>query len=120
GSRVLLRLNDGIGFTKAGQKKLAYYVRREIDQILDDDLNNNFVLEGGARTNKPISQQVVILTRPALRRGEALAGSNGRSSAFYRDPVARNFFVKGELPETPIDRVDNFVWEPIPEGEAAL
>ncbi|MEM8796508.1 MAG: hypothetical protein AAGE61_13145, partial [Pseudomonadota bacterium] len=47
GSRVLLRLNDGIGFTKAGQKKLAYYVRREIDQILDDDLNNNFVLEGG-------------------------------------------------------------------------
>ncbi|MEO1067483.1 MAG: hypothetical protein AAFW47_08890, partial [Pseudomonadota bacterium] len=110
GSRVLLRLNDGIGFTRKGANKIAHYVRTEIDQILDDSVTKDFQLEADAPRRRSASQKVVILTRPALRQGETLRGGNGRVSAFYRDARARAYFVDGQALSPPKGRVDYFAW----------
>lgn len=109
GERVGLRDEDGIGFTKSGAGKLAYYVQREIDSILDETLNQVLKLEPGAQLKRS-PQQIVTLTRPALVQGAVLAGGNGRASAFYRDARARDYFIAGKAPEAPRGRVDNFSW----------
>lgn len=109
GERVSLRLDDGIGFTKSGRGKLAYYVRREIDEILDDLADQGLKLEKGTEPKRS-AQQVVILTRPALLQGAVLAGGNGRASAFYRDQKARDFFVGGKPAAPRKGRIDDYAW----------
>lgn len=42
-----LRSGDGLNFTKAGQRKLAFFVEREIARFLDDDQTNIFASLGG-------------------------------------------------------------------------
>lgn len=111
GERVGLRLDDGIGFTKSGKGKLAYYVRREIDAILDDLADQGLKLENGAEPKRN-AQQVVILTRPALLQDAVLAGGNGRASAFYRDAKARDFFVEGKPVAPRKGRIDDYAWAP--------
>lgn len=107
GKRVRLREHSGIGFTKSGTAKLAYYARREIDIILDEAVGQTLRLESGTKPSLT-SQKIVILTRPALRQGAKLAGGNGRASTFYRDSRAREYFVDGKPLNPPLGRVDNF------------
>jgi len=114
GKRVQLRDDDGIGFTASGAGKLAHYVQREIDLILDEELNKGLKLEVGGGEQKRSVQQVVILTRPALVQGAELAGSNGRASAFYRDGRAREYFINGKTLNPPRGRADNFEWSEHP------
>ena len=109
GKRVSLRDWTGIGFTRGGAKKLAYYVQKEIDTILDDQLNQGLVFQAGS-DGKRNAQQIAILTRPALIQGAELAGGNGRVSAFYKDARARDYFVGGKSVEAPVGRADNFKW----------
>jgi len=113
GKRVQLRDDDGVGFTASGAGKLAHYVQREIDLILDEELNKGLKLEAGAQSKRS-AQQVVILTRPALVQGAELAGSNGRVSAFYRDGRAREYFIDGKTLSPPRGRADNFEWSEHP------
>ena len=109
GSRVQLRTFDGLGFTRRGANKFAYYARREIDRILDDTLGLGFRLEADAQ-NKRQANQVVNLTRPALKQNATLAGSNGRVSAFFRDSKARDYFIAGKSLDAPVGRADDFSW----------
>lgn len=109
GKRVQLRDEEGIGFTKSGAGKLAYYVQKEIDDILDEQLNHGIQLQAGTAVKRN-AQQIAILTRPALIQGAKLAGANGRTSAFYKDSRARDYFVSGKALKAPVGRVDNFAW----------
>ena len=109
GSRVQLRTFDGLGFTRRGANKFAYYARREIDRILDDSLGLGIRLEADAQ-NKRQANQVVNLTRSALRQNAQLAGSNGRVSAFFRDSKARDYFIAGKSLDAPVGRADDFSW----------
>lgn len=118
GSRVMLRQHDGIGFTRKGANKLAYYVRREIDTILDESISPVFRLEGN-QPRKRNAQQVINLTRPALRQNASLSGGNGRISAFYRDGRARNYFIGGKALNAPTGRADNFSWGDTAKDKAA-
>ncbi|MEP3232534.1 MAG: hypothetical protein ABJN04_08295 [Hyphomicrobiales bacterium] len=122
GARVQLRTFDGLGFTRRGANKFAYYARREIDRVLDDTLGLNFRLEAGAQKKRQ-ANQVVNLTRPALRQNAQLSGSNGRVSAFFRDSKARNYFIEGKSLNAPVGRADDFAWGKIAQkriDEAAL
>lgn len=122
GARVQLRLYDGLGFTRRGANKFAYYARREIDSILDDTLGLSFRLEADAQ-NKRQANQVVNLTRPALRQNAKLAGSNGRVSAFFRDSKARDYFIAGKSLDAPVGRADDFSWGKVAQSrldQAAL
>ncbi|MEP3265209.1 MAG: hypothetical protein ABJZ62_03135 [Hyphomicrobiales bacterium] len=117
GNRVQLRDGLGIGFTKSGSRKIAYYVQKEIDDILDAQLNQGLQLQAG--TTKRNAQQIAILTRPALIQGATLAGGNGRVSAFYKDERARDYFVGGKSLVAPKGRADDFSWvEPKQEDPA--
>lgn len=109
GSRVQLRNFDGLGFTRRGANKFAYYARREIDRILDDSLGLGVRLEAGAQKKRQ-ENQVVNLTRPALRQNSTLAGSNGRVSAFFRNSLARDYFIAGKSLDAPVGRADDFAW----------
>ena len=122
GARVQLRTFDGLGFTGRGANKFAYYARREIDRILDDTLGLNFSLEANAQQKRQ-ANQVVNLTRPALRQNATLAGSNGRVSAFFRDSKARDYFIEGKSLDAPVGRADDFAWGKVAQkriDEAAL
>lgn len=118
GNRVQLRDASGIGFTKSGSRKIAYYVQKEIDDILDAQLNQGLQLQAG--TTKRNSQQIAILTRPALIQGATLAGGNGRVSAFYKDERARDYFVGGKSLEAPKGRADDFSWVERKQEDPAL
>lgn len=109
GARVQLRNFDGIGFTRRGANKLAYYARREIDSILDASLGLSFSLEADVK-NKRAANQVLNLTRPALRPNAKLAGGNGRVSAFFRNDLARDYFINGKSQQPPVGRADDFSW----------
>lgn len=109
GKRVLLRDYTGINFTRSGATKLAYYVQKEIDAILDDQLNQGLQFQAGSQAKRN-AQQIAILTRPALIQGAKLAGGNGRVSAFYKDARARDYFIGGKSLEAPKGRADNFSW----------
>ena len=118
GNRVQLRDNSGIGFTKSGSSKLAYYVQKEIDDILDAQLSQGLQLQAG--TIKRNAQQIAILTRPALIQGAKLAGGNGRVSAFYKDERARDYFVGGKALAAPKGRADDFSWVEPKQEDLAL
>ncbi|MEP1441394.1 MAG: hypothetical protein ABJK39_00120 [Hyphomicrobiales bacterium] len=109
GSRVQLRNFGGLGFTRRGANKFAYYARREIDRILDASLSFGGRLEAGSQKKRQ-ENQVVNLTRPALRQNAQLAGSNGRVSAFFRNNLARDYFITGKSLEAPVGRADDFAW----------
>lgn len=122
GARVQLRTYDGLGFTRRGANKFAYYASREIDRILDDSLGLGFSLEDGAKKKRQ-ENQVVNLTRPALRQNASLAGSNGRVSAFFRNNLARDYFIEGKPLDAPVGRADDFSWGEVAQkrvDEAAL
>jgi len=83
---------------------------------------NCFSLEDGAQKKRQ-ENQVVNLTRPALRQNASLAGSNGRVSAFFRNNLARDYFIEGKPLDAPVGRADDFSWGEVAQkrnDEAAL
>ncbi len=109
GERVRLREDDGIGFTKSGARKLALYVQREIDAILDENFDESLSANSLGKQKDGV-QQIILLTRPALLENQVLSGGNGRTRSFYKDEKARSFFVDGKALTPPHGRVDNFIW----------
>jgi hypothetical protein len=128
-----LRSGDGIYFTRAGARKLAHYVEREILRLL---LNRDAPVAlpapdpagilpqqpklGAAR---PIAGPVIPLTASIGGGNELLGGGGTRPTA--SDPLATRVLVKGEAITAPAGRADNFVWPrgtavTIPEDEGAV
>jgi hypothetical protein len=122
GQARTLRASDGINFTKAGRRKLAFYVERSI--LEDDSLglpantsaqtNPNSVSEIGPDGKERRVGPVVSLTDPAPGAAKAaLAGATERSTP---EPAAASaqyrLTVEGEAPPSQPGRVDDFGWKP--------
>jgi len=115
GQQVRLRGSDGINFTKAGKRKLAFYVEKEIRRLLGDaatgpglqsDLKDLVVTAPPAEDAEITKTQPIGLADPALDGGTALLGGtalkgNGKS---LRDKLVE----KGETANAPLGRVDDF------------
>ena len=115
GQQVRLRGSDGINFTKAGKRKLAFYVEKEIRRLLGDaaagpglqsDLKDLVVTAPPAEDAEITKTQPISLADPALDGGTALLGGsalkgNGKS---LRDKLVE----KGETANAPLGRVDDF------------
>ena len=127
GQIVLLRAKDGINLTRAGKRRLSYYVEGTIQRLFGADFGGpgalagtgfdagNFTIDSPdydpAKTGKTI---VVRLNDPAADGGEVLAGEKIELSggpariaaqpAVADKPVAATVAVSG--------RVDNFAWPP--------
>lgn len=135
GDIVRLRGPDGIHFTPAGQRKLAFFVERPLRRVLGD-LNASAVAPAVAAlpapsivspvapesislaipSSLPRDPVIALPLRPAIgeRRtlGEARqAGQLLRAGPpVYADPTAKNLFDRGLVPEPRPGRHDDHNW----------
>jgi hypothetical protein len=124
-----LRSGDGVYFTKAGARKLAHYVEREIGRVmanrsipvaLPSAIEPN---QPGARPSgpaaRPLAGPVVPLTASASTGSspeELLGGARPPARApAAADPLATRVLIKGETIGAPSGRADDFSW---PRGAA--
>jgi hypothetical protein len=121
-----LRSADGIYFTKAGARKLAHYVEREIDRstanraipvALPIDVAPAGSKPGGASA-RPLVGPVVPLTVSATAGAaeELLGGARPAARPATPDPLTTRVLTKGEPLPAPTGRADDFNW---PRGNAA-
>ena len=120
GQQVRLRGSDGIGFTDAGKRKLAFYVEKLARRYLGElDVSNLIRLDAGdlpllsslppeAEANVP--SQPISLSDPDLDGGKDLLGA--KSLAATPQDTPRNLLLtKGKLPDAPVGRVDYYQYQ---------
>ena len=115
-----LRPGDGVHFTKAGARKLAHYVEREIRRVM---LARGAPVASPMPTEKeappapgkpgvparPVAGPVVPLTGPAAAGSDGLLGG-GPARTTSADPVVNRVLIKGDPVAAPAGRADNFAW----------
>jgi uncharacterized protein len=122
-----LRSADGIYFTKAGARKLAHYVEREVDRseanraipvALPSSIDAAPLISGKPGSSaRPLVGPVIPLTITAASAkdgGDQLLGGAAPKPAV--DPIAARVLIKGEAISAPTGRADDFNW---PRGIAA-
>ncbi len=134
GQTRLLRAGDGVHFTKAGARKLAHYVEREIRHVMlsrgapmalpTPEEPQPDASRPGSPAVRPVAGPVVPLTTPASA-AEGLLGAGAQRPA-VADPNANRVLVKGEPLPALSGRADDFAWprpdaklQPAPEPSAA-
>jgi hypothetical protein len=115
-----LRVSDGVHFTKAGARKLAHYVEREIRRAMTNGVTPVSLplgepqtptpgdLAPGAVAVRPLSGPVVSLTT-ITGQHEDLAGA-GDAGAVFSTRTAAGVLVKGDAIPAPAGRSDDFRW----------
>jgi hypothetical protein len=112
-----LRSSDGVYFTKAGARKLAHYVEREITRLLaarsapialptepaTPDAN---ALPG--QPARPLAGPIVPLAASSVGTDQLLGGPESRP--MVTDALAARVLVKGEPLSAPAGRADDFAW----------
>jgi uncharacterized protein len=112
-----LRSSDGVYFTRAGARKLAHYVEREITRLLaarsapialptepaTPDAN---ALPG--QPARPLAGPIVPLAASSVGTDQLLGGPAARPVA--TDALAARVLVKGEPLSAPAGRADDFAW----------
>jgi hypothetical protein len=116
-----LRSSDGVYFTKAGARKLAHYIEREIRRYM-----NNRAVPVALPTGpigpapeaksavRPLAGPVLPLTIVPGNSDELAGGSDTRP--VHSDAIAASVLVKGDPVPAPAGRADDFTW---PRGGAA-
>lgn len=118
-----LRSGDGANFTRAGARKLAHYVEREIRRVIlaratpaatplpqepEPDAKAPPAAAAPGLPPRPIASPVMSLTAPKGAGDALLGGAPVRNTA--ADSVATRVLVKGEPIEAPPGRADDFAW----------
>jgi hypothetical protein len=117
-----LRSGDGANFTRAGARKLAHYVEREIRRVLlakatpvatplpepEPEAKAPPAAAAPGLPPRPIASPVMSLTAPK-GAGETLLGAQPVRNT-SADSVATRVLVKGEPIEAPAGRADDYVW----------
>ncbi len=124
-----MRSADGIYFTKAGARKLAHYVEREIDRseanravpvALPSTLETAPAgAKAGGPSARPLVGPVVPLTvsTTGAAAEELLGGARPATTRPANpDPLTTRVLIKGEPIAAPTGRADDFNW---PRGSAA-
>jgi hypothetical protein len=114
GQNRRLRSGDTIYFTRAGARKLAHYVEREILRSLVASQGpvalpapEPAVVAPG-RGGRPLAGPVVPLTASIGGGNELLGGGPARPAG--NDPLAARVLIRGEPVTAPAGRADNFAW----------
>lgn len=114
----VLRTYDGVFFTKAGARKLAHYVEREINRLLaarsgpialpNEPATPDTSAEPGKPAPRPLAGPVLPLVASSVGTDQLLGGPGSRPAAV--DPLAARTLVKGEALAPPAGRADDFIW----------
>jgi hypothetical protein len=120
GQRRRLRSEDGVYFTKAGARKVAHYVEREIQRAMvtratpvalpvpDEPTTPQAPARGTPGvTVRPLAGPVMPLS--TSRDSDELLGA-GTPRQSISDAVASKVLVNGEAVAAPAGRSDDFVW----------
>ncbi|MGH6663783.1 MAG: SGNH/GDSL hydrolase family protein [Pseudolabrys sp.] len=107
-----LRSSDGVFFTKAGARKLAHYVERELRRAMNNRLPvalpSGPIAPAPADTKvRPVAGPVVPLTVTPANSDELLGGAG---QAPHTDATAARVLVKGEPAPALPGRADDFTW----------
>ncbi|WP_162894788.1 SGNH/GDSL hydrolase family protein [Rhizobium terrae] len=118
GQQVRLRGSDGITFTKAGKKKLAFYVEKLVRRHLGEMASPDLVKLDGSNlpplaslppspTGQTVPTHPISLSDPELDGGKDLLGAAPLPVIMMETP--RDKLVKrGELPPAPAGRIDDY------------
>lgn len=118
GQQVRLRGSDGVSMTKAGKRKMAFYVEKELRRILGDAMTVDGQKQGGEAVSDlvvtaPLDSadivrtQPISLTDPALDGGTVLLGGSALDKGSGRSPRDK-MIEKGEFVAAPTGRVDDY------------
>ncbi|WNV12163.1 GDSL-type esterase/lipase family protein [Tardiphaga sp. 709] len=113
-----LRSADGVYFSKAGARKMAHYVEREITRLLSGrsapialpsepatpDLN----AVPGAPAPRPLAGPIVPLVASSVGTDQLLGGPGVKPVSV--DALVARVLVKGEPLAAPAGRADDFAW----------
>jgi hypothetical protein len=118
GQNRRLRTADGVHFTKAGARKLAHYLQREIDRASQRgpvsvalpaaEPQQDKTAKPSGPTARPLSGPVVPLTSPTEAADQELLGGNAKGPAAH--VTATRVLVNGEPVVPPAGRGDDFSW----------
>ncbi|MBU6458850.1 MAG: DUF459 domain-containing protein, partial [Bradyrhizobium sp.] len=113
-----LRSYDGVYFTKAGARKLAHYVEREVTRLLaarsgpialpTEPATPDTNAQPGQPAPRPLAGPIVPLVASSIDTDQLLGGPGSRPAPV--DPLAARTLVKGEPLAPPAGRADDFVW----------
>ena len=112
-----LRIEDGVHFTRAGARKLAHYVERDLMRLFDQrggvpaiplDAPESAPAPA-APAGRPVAGPVLPLTQPAGPVG-GLAGADARAGSNAGDGAATRVLVEGMPVEAVAGRADDFRW----------
>ena len=117
-----LRAGDGMHFTRAGARKLAHYVEREIRRLMlaraapvatplpepEPEAKAPPAAVAPGLPPRPIASPVMSLTAPKSSGDTLLGAAPARNAT--ADSVATRVLVKGEPIEAPAGRADDFAW----------
>ncbi len=113
-----LRSADGVHFTKAGARKLAHFVEREIQRALvarpvlvslpAPEEPQSPAGKPGTPAARPAAGPIIYLTGAGANGQELLGGGLSRTPAL--DPVVAKVLQRGEVVTAPAGRADDFVW----------
>jgi hypothetical protein len=113
-----LRSYDGVYFTKAGARKLAHYVEREINRLLaarsapialpTEPATPDANALPGQPAPRPLAGPILPLVASSVGTDQLLGGPGSRPVAI--DGLAARVLVKGEPLSAPAGRADDFAW----------
>ncbi|MET4800901.1 SGNH family hydrolase [Bradyrhizobium sp. LB11.1] len=113
-----LRSGDGVYFTKAGARKLAHYVEREITRLLagrsgpialpSEPATPDTNAEPGKPAPRPLAGPIVPLVAASISTDQLLGGPGTRPAAV--DALAARTLVNGEPLAAPAGRADDYSW----------
>jgi uncharacterized protein len=113
-----LRSYDGVYFTKAGARKLAHYVEREITRLLasrsgpvalpSEPGTPDANAQPGQPAPRPLAGPIVPLVASSVGTDQLLGGPGSRPAAV--DALVARTLVKGEPLAPPAGRADDFAW----------
>lgn len=118
GQNRRLRSYDGVYFTKAGARKMAHYVEREITRLLagrsapialpSEPATPDASAVPGAPPPRPLAGPIVPLVASMVGSDQLLGGPGVKPVAV--DALAARTLVKGEPLAAPAGRADDFAW----------
>jgi hypothetical protein len=113
-----LRSDDGVFFTRAGARKLAHYVEREVTRLMagrsapfalpTEPLTPDASAEPGKPAPRPLAGPILPLVASSVGTDQLLGGPGSRPAAV--DALAARTLVKGEPLSAPAGRADDFAW----------
>jgi hypothetical protein len=113
-----LRAYDGVFFTKAGARKLAHYVEREITRLMagrsgpitlpTEPATPDASVEPGRPAPRPLAGPIIPLVASSIASDQLLGGPGTRPAA--ADALVARTLVKGEPLAAPAGRADDFAW----------